>query len=190
MPLTFCTCYSLSSPSALLPQPERWKTAWVNLSSGNNSKQGNKSFRSFAFSPLPSFFRPTLSLSLSLSRGIILTLCAINDTFPFFCPPFLSGQVFKWNLLKQRRGEKGRARREMFIRAICQNKYFLNTRWISSLSFLILSRARKEKERNTFSKNIHPYIYIFEVNIARNRIYPFLRGLLSSSRPLNSPRLC
>lgn len=59
---------------------------------------------------------------------------------------------------------------------------------IVSLFFNFISRAKRKGKEYLFKK--YPSIYIFEVNIARNRIYPFLRGLLSSSRPLNSPRLC
>lgn len=74
----------------------------------------NKKTKASVLSPfllvflLPSFpfllpSSPT-SLSLSLSRGIILTLCAINDTFPFFCSPFYPAKSLSGICLS--RGEK------------------------------------------------------------------------------------
>lgn len=41
-----------------------------------------------------------------------------------------------------------------------------------SLFFNFISRAKRKGKEYLFKK--YPSIYIFEVNIARNRIYPFL----------------
>lgn len=43
---------------------------------------------------------------------------------------------------------------------------------IVSLFFNFISRAKRKGKEYLFKK--YPSIYIFEVNIARNRIYPFL----------------